>query len=512
MRGCGILLPVLSLPSRYGIGCFSKEALEFIDFLKASGQGYWQILPIGPTGFGDSPYQPLSAFAGNPYFISPEELIQDGLLEAREADTVDFGSDPESVDYGALYNERHKLLRLAYRRFLDRGLDRSGDYLTFCETAKSWLDDYCLFTVLKEMHQGAGWLGWELPYRSRDPKALEEVTLSQAEAIGFIKFEQFLFDKQWKKIRNYAARQGIRIIGDIPFYVSMDSTDAWAHPEAFCMTKDYEPELVAGCPPDAFSATGQLWGNPVYNWAALKRDHYRWWVDRIQRSYELYDVIRIDHFHGFAEYYAIPYGDATAEHGTAMKGPGMDFFNLLKASIPELMAPEDGSEAPLRMIAEDLGTVTAENQKLLADTGFPGMKILQYAFTSWNSIYIPYQHERNYVVYPGTHDNPTVRQWLEEINDGTRDFVRRYINSMNTDYGALTWDFIREAYRSVADLCIIPLQDYLVYGAEARMNCPGTQGSNWKWRLKPHFLSKELASSICGLSALYGRKPAEKKN
>lgn len=502
MRESGILFPVFSLPSKFGIGCISREAYEFVDFLKESGQGYWQILPIGPTGFGDSPYQPFSAFAGNPYFISPEGLIEEGLLTWEEANSFDFGQDETRVDYGAMYNSRFKLLKIAFGRFTERGGRKEKRFTDFMEQEKFWIEDYCLFMALKDKYNGASWLTWEDGDRLKKPAEMTAAKKELAETIDFFAFQQYEFFCQWSKLREYANRNHIKIIGDIPFYVSMDGADAWSHPEAFQMDENAAPTVVAGCPPDAFSATGQLWGNPIYDWVNRKAGGYEWWMKRLERSYALYDVVRIDHFHGFSDYYAIPYGDATAEKGVMCKGPGMDFFKAV--------AKKFGDLSDFKMIAEDLGTVTEENRKLLDDSGIPGMKVLQYAFTSWDSYYITHRHDRHCVVYTGTHDNTTSRAWVEEIGDGDRDFVRRYINSMNTDYGAFVWDFIREAYRSVADLCIIPLQDYLVMGRESRINAPGTGENNWQFRLRPNFLSKDLAGSIRRLAELYGRIPKEK--
>lgn len=500
MRESGILFPISSIPSKFGIGSFSKEAYEFVDFLHESGQGYWQILPIGPTGFGDSPYQPFSAFAGNPYFISPEKLIEDGLLTWDEANGFDFGNDENRVDYGALYNGRFKLLRIAFERFKANGGLKSADYKKFIKKEEFWIEDYCLFMALKGKFEGMSWQDWDKEYKLRDANTMKKISKELADSIEFFKYIQFEFGKQWDKLHEYASSKNIKIIGDIPFYVSLDGADAWSHPEAFQMKKDATPTVIAGCPPDAFSATGQLWGNPIYDWKSRKESGYEWWMKRLERSYEFYDVIRIDHFHGFSEYYAVPYGDKTAEKGKHCKGPGKDFFDVVKARFGDLTG---------KMIAEDLGTVTKENQQLLIDSGIPGMKVLQYAFTSWDSFYITHRHIKNCVVYTGTHDNTTARAWIEEIGDGDRDFVRRYINSTNSDYGAFVWDFIREAYRSVADLCIIPLQDYLVLGKEARINAPGTGDGNWQWRLKPNFLSKELAKSIKTLAETYGRIPSE---
>lgn len=496
MRESGILLPVFSLPSKFGIGCFSREAYGFVDFLEKSGQGFWQILPIGPTGFGNSPYQPFSAFAGNPYFISPETLIEEGLLSWDECNGRDWGGNAERVDYGALYENRFAVLKLAFDRFKERD-DEEKEYQAFLKKEKFWLEDYALYMAIKEAQGGKSWLDWDdEALRKREKKALDDAEKELADAIAFIRFQQYEFDKEWRKLRDYANEKNVKIIGDLPFYVSLDSADAWSHPEVFQMDKNLVPKVVAGCPPDAFSATGQLWGNPIYDWKGLQKNHYGWWVQRIERNYEFYDVIRIDHFHGFCDYYAIPYGDETAEHGKLEKGPGMDLFNELEKQLGEL-----------KIIAEDLGNNTPENEKLLADTGFPGMKVLQYGFTSWDSYYVNHRHIQNCVVYTGTHDNTPTRAWVEEINDGERDFARRYINSLNSDYGQFVWDFIREAYRSVADLCIIPLQDYLCKGKEARINTPGTGEGNWEWRLLPNFLSDELAKSIRGLTELYSRVP-----
>lgn len=495
MRESGILFPIFSIPSRFGIGCFSKEAYDFVDFLEGAAQGYWQILPVGPTGYGNSPYQPFSAFAGNPYFISPEKLIEEGLLTWDECNACDFGSDETRVDYGALYQNRDALLKTAYDRFRESA-SSDKEYKAFLKKESDWLEDYALYTALKGRYKGASWLDWDPDIKMRKPVALAKASGELADDIGFVYFKQYMFDKQWRALREYANEKNVKIIGDLPFYVSLDSADCWAHPEVFLMDKDLKPKVVAGCAPDAFSRTGQLWGNPIYDWKSLASRGYDWWVRRIRRNYEFYDVIRIDHFHGFCEYYAVPYGDETAEKGKLNKGPGMDLFRALKNQIGEL-----------RIIAEDLGNVTPENEKLLEDSGFPGMKVLQYGFTSWDSCYVNHRHTRNCVVYTGTHDNTPTYAWVQEINDGERDFCRRYINSMNSDYGQLVWDIIREAYRSVADLCIIPLQDYLCMGREARLNTPGTADGNWEWRLRPNFLSEDLKRSIRALTELYSRVP-----
>lgn len=498
MRESGILLPVFSLPSKFGIGSFSREAYEFVDFLHRSAQGFWQILPIGPTGFGNSPYQPFSAFAGNPYFISPEKLIEEGLLTWDECNNHSFGNDASKVDYGAMYENRYDLLRIAFERFRDREV-KPEDYEEFLDKEAFWLEDYALYMAIKASQGGKSWQDWDdEKLRMRDKEALLKAKEELLDDIFFIQYQQYEFDRQWKALKDYANERNVKIIGDIPFYVSMDSADAWSHPEVFLMNEDRRPSVVAGCPPDAFSADGQLWGNPIYDWQGLKKNDYRWWVRRIERSYEFYDVIRIDHFHGFCDYYAIPYGAETAREGTMEKGPGMDLFEELKKQLGELS-----------IIAEDLGNNTPENEKLLEDTGFPGMKVLQYGFTSWDSYYVNHRHINNCVVYTGTHDNTPTRAWVEEINEGERDFARKYINSIHTDYNQFVWDMIREAYRSVADLIIIPLQDYLCLGKEARINSPGSSEGNWQWRLLPGTLSGELESGIRGLTELYSRVPKE---
>ena len=495
MRGSGILYAVSSLPSKYGIGSFSKEAYEFVDFLQKAGQGYWQVLPFGPTGYGDSPYQSFSTFAGNPYFISLEDLIEEGLLKQEECDSVDWGSDPEFCDYGAIYESRFKVLKLAYDRFAESE-KKNAAFQAFVKKNAYWLEDYCIFMALKQEHGGKPWSEWDTPYRNRDKKAMDVLGEVIAETVDFYRFQQFKFMEQLEKLREYAHEKGVKIIGDIPIYVAFDSADTWAHPDLFQFDEENIPQKVAGCPPDAFSATGQLWGNPIYDWKSLKKRKYDWWIRRIARSYEFYDVIRIDHFRGFDEYYAIPYGDETAENGKWEKGPGMDLFEAIHKEL---------GEAPI--IAEDLGYITDSVRDLLAKSGYPGMKVLQFAFDeSEDSSYLPYKHEKNSVVYTGTHDNMTTRGWIDSLNDHDRDYVRRYINSIYTDYGQFTWDFIREAFRSAADLCIVPIQDFLVKGNEARMNCPAVGSNNWQWRVTPNLLSDELAMSILDLTRLYGRR------
>ena len=499
LRESGILYPISSLPSRYGIGCFSKEAYEFVDFLHDAGQRYWQILPIGPTGFGDSPYQSFSTFAGNPYFICFEDLIKKGLLREDECSRYDFGSNPERVDYGALYNSRFEVLRIAFDRFVEQGGQKEEEYLAFLKENKYWLEDFALFRAIKNSRDGQEWTSWDADLRSRDKKALKAAAEELSDQIAFFYFQQYMFHMQWDALHAYATEKGVKIIGDIPLYVAMDSADAWAHQEQFLIGADHRPVDVAGTPPDAFSATGQLWGNPIYDWKFMKKDGFKWWISRIKKNHEFYDVIRIDHFNGLDSYYAIPYGEKTAENGELRKGPGIALFDAIRKELGDVA-----------IIAEDLGNLTDSIRKLRDDAGLPGMKVLQFAFDgSESSEYLTYRHVKNCVVYTGTHDNMTTRAWIECINDHDRDFARRYINSIFTDYGQFTWDFIREAHRSSADLCIIPIQDYLVKGNEARINTPGAMGENWQWRVTPHLLSQELCRAIYDMTKLYGRQPKE---
>lgn len=526
-RSSGILMPVSSLPSRYGIGCFSREAREFVDFLARSGQTWWQVLPFGPTGFGDSPYQAFSAFAGNPYFVCLETLCDEGLLSREEVNRLDWGGDVHKVDYGKIFENRPKVLRQAAENFFARAEGREkAAYEQFLEEQKDWLPDYALFMTLKELSGGKSWLDWEPAWKKRDPAALADVTREHEAELRVFYFTQYEFQKQLDALRACAKEKNVRLIGDLPYYVALDSADVWAHTEYFEFDENDNPTAVAGCPPDAFSPTGQRWGNPIYNWQAMQKDGYHWWIRRLERNYEFCDVIRIDHFNGFESYYEIPYEDETAEHGTRKKGPGAAFFAAAadvilprleeKETSPEGAGSKDADSTEnftgrdghrtLPIIAEDLGEVTPATQALLEETGFPGMNVLEYAF-DWTeySYYMTHNHVRNSVVYTGTHDNKPVRQWIEECSDHDRDLARRYIHSENTDYGTFTWDLIREAYRSVANLCIVPLYDYLVKGKEARINTPGTMGGNWQWRLEPHFLSEDLAKSIYGLAKLYCR-------
>ena len=496
MRTSGILFPIFSLPGKYGIGCFSEEAYKFVDFLVEARQTYWQILPLGPTGYGDSPYQSFSTFAGNPYLISLEDLIAQGLLTKKECDEVDFG-DGKEVDYGKLYNGRWDLLKKAYLRSGHRDTQEFAD---FRKENEFWLSDYALFMSVKKAHAGAGLSGWEPKIRDYKADAVIEWSEKLQDDIGLYEYLQFEFARQWKKLKDYANGQGISIIGDIPIYVSADSSDFWAHRELFQLDERGRIRMIAGVPPDGFSATGQVWGNPLYNWAKHKETGYDWWIRRIAKCKELYDVIRIDHFRGFDEYFAIPAESDTAASGHWEKGPGTDLFDAIKAAL---------GETPI--IAEDLGYVTETVRQLVRDTGFPNMKVLEFAFDSRDSSgameYLPYRYKNNCVVYTGTHDNETLRGWIDSILPVERKQVIEYLDVRTKDPQEIVEKMIIAAFSSVADYCIIPIQDYLGLDNSARINQPSTNGANWKWRVNKKDLNGALAGRIADLTALYGRIP-----
>ena len=492
MRASGILLPVSSIPSDYGIGCFSKEAYTFADQLERAGQKYWQILPLGPTGYGDSPYQAFSTFAGNPYFIDLEELIKEGLLTKNECCSCDWGGSQSYVDYGKVYMSRFPLLRKAYSRW---NPSKDPDFAEFTKENSFWLEDYCLFTAIKNDQGGMCWSDWSEELRDRKSAAVKEAAVRLKDEVVFWEFLQYKFFTQWTKLKAYVNKKGIKIIGDVPIYVAADSADAWANPLQFQFDEEHKPKAVAGCPPDAFSATGQLWGNPLYDWKYHKKTGYEWWIQRMKHSMKLYDVVRIDHFRGFDEYYAIPYGHKTAELGKWEKGPGIELFDALREALGEL-----------DVIAEDLGYLTDSVRELLKESGFPGMKILQFAYDGGeNSAYLTYKYDKNCVVYTGTHDNETTRGWYHSLNDHDRWFAKSYMGCLNQSEEDCVWAMIRTAFSSVADLALIPIQDYLFLGNEARMNAPATFGDNWKWRLTKGQISDHLLGRIRELTRLYGR-------
>ncbi len=490
MRASGILLPVSSIPSAYGIGSFSREAYEFVDFLKEAGQTFWQILPLGPTGYGDSPYQSFSTFAGNPYYIDLEELIQKGLVSREICESRDWGESDSYVDYEKIYQSRFAVLKEAFK---NSNIEDNEDFRKFLQKNDFWLSDYALYMAVKDANNGKSWSEWEEEIRLRKPEALAGYRRQLAEEILFYEFQQYLFDAQWQRLKKYANDKGIRIIGDIPIYVAFDSADTWANPELFELNEDREPTGVAGCPPDAFSATGQLWGNPLYRWSYHRKTEYAWWMQRISYCYRLYDVLRIDHFRGFDEYYHIPYGDSTAEFGHWEKGPGYDLFRVMKEKI---------GDRPV--IAEDLGFLTPTVKELLEQTGYPGMKVLQFAFDSREeSDYLPHNYTANSVVYTGTHDNDTTQGWYRVINDHDRSFADKYLNIKEEEEAV--WTFVRAALSSVSDTAVIPMQDYLGLGTQARINVPSTLGNNWKWRMQKGQTNSALAEKIRDVCRLYGR-------
>lgn len=493
-RVSGILLHPTSLPSPYGIGDLGQEAYDFIDFLHASGQHIWQVLPLTPTGFGDSPYQSFSAFAGQPLLISPAHLFDLHLI--AEQDLADCPSgNPATVDYGTIIPWKNALLRKAYENFLT--LDESPfdeEYTSFCKDNADWLDDYALFMACKSVHDERDWLSWDEQYRNMTPSFRTVIEKDLAKECGFYRFIQFLFFTEWLALKEYANEKDIRIIGDIPIFVSMDSADVWANKHLFQLdTKGY-PIAVAGVPPDYFSATGQLWGNPLYDWKAHKEEGYRWWTERIRRQLSLTDYIRIDHFRGFEAYWSVPACEDTAIKGKWIKGPDADLFESMQRSLG------DG----LPIIAEDLGVITPEVEALRDRFGFPGMKVLQFAFnTEEESTFLPHQLDTtNCVCYTGTHDNDTTKGWYENAPEIFRDKVRRY---MNTDGGQIHRDFIRTCLGTIATYAIIPMQDVLGLGSEARMNTPSVAEDNWSWRFEKKDLQEHLAKDLASLTTLYGR-------
>lgn len=489
MRKSGILLHVSSLPNEEGIGTLGKCALDFIDFLEKSKQKLWQIFPLGPTGYGDSPYQCFSAFAGNPYLIDLKTLVDDGYLSVEDI-TVNFSENKEIVDYGKIYELKLPILRKAFDNFNIK----NEDFLEFKCKNKKWLDNYAMFSALKNNFNGKSWLDWPLEYKNMDKKTLEDFSNKHNKEIEYQKFLQYIFYKQWFKVKDYANKKGIKIIGDIPIFVSLDSADAWSNSEIFLFDKDRNPVKVAGVPPDYFSQTGQLWGNPLFDWKKLKEMKYSWWIDRVKENLNLYDIIRIDHFRGFESYWEINYGEKTAINGKWVKGPGMDLFNAIKKSLGEI-----------DIIAEDLGTLTDEVIKLKEDSGFPGMKILQFAFNEDpENPYLPHNYEKNTVVYTGTHDNDTTNSWYFSLSDKQKGEIRDYLNINDDSY--IVYSMIRLALSSISDTVIIPMQDYLNLGSFARMNTPGLATGNWQWRAKKCDFSDNLANDIAHLVKLYGRE------
>ena len=496
-RSSGILLHPTSLPGEFGIGEIGPQAIAWVDFLAECGCTLWQVLPLGPTGYGDSPYQCFSAFAGNPYLISLESLLDDGLLEREDlAGMPDFPAG--SVDFGALIPWKIAVLEKSYSRFQrSAGAELLAEFQAFQVTHAEWLPDFALFMALKGAHGGASWATWDLPLRQRDDHALAAARQELADPIQRQIYFQFLFFHQWWAVRQHANLQGIQIIGDIPIFVAHDSADVWAHPELFYLNERSQPKLVAGVPPDYFSPTGQLWGNPLYRWKVHQQDNYRWWISRIRSVLELVDIIRLDHFRGFAGYWAVSGKAKTAEKGNWRPGPGKQFLKSVQAALGEL---------PL--IAEDLGVITPDVVALREAFGLPGMKILQFAFASGPSdSFLPHRYPRNCVVYTGTHDNDTVLGWYERVPDDERAFYRRYLDR---DGNQVSWDLIRASWATVATFALAPLQDFLSLGNEARMNYPGRPSGNWSWRMSADAIDPQLTEFIKEINYLYERMPESK--
>lgn len=487
-RSSGILLHPTSLPGKYGIGTLGKEAFAFVDFLVHAKQGYWQILPLGPTGYGDSPYQCFSSKAGNPYLIDVELLVEDKLLSDEDLKSHPEFSDTE-VLFGDVITWKLNLLKTAESNFIQPGNENElNDFILH----NTWVTDYALFMALKEKFNKKPWYEWEEKFRLHHEDALEGVKKELEKEIHFQQFIQYLFYKQWNSLKQYANNLGVKIIGDIPIYVAMDSSDTWANPELFQFDENKNPVVVGGCPPDYFSKTGQLWGNPIFNYEKMKEDGFAWWIDRLKSNLELYDLIRVDHFRGFAGYWSIPYGEETAINGEWIPGPGKELFEAIKNALGEIP-----------IIAEDLGLITPDVIELRDYFNLPGMKILQFAFDSSEANdYIPHNYIKNCIVYTGTHDNDTIVGWFAAAKEEDKEYVLNYLNSNGEN---IAWDFVRAAWASVANLAIAPMQDILGLGNEARMNFPGTTKNNWLWRMQNNVTDDLLAEKIKQLTLLYGR-------
>lgn len=486
-RVSGILLHPTSLPGRFGIGDLGSAAYGFVDFLARNGQGLWQVLPLGPTGYGDSPYQCFSAFAGNHLLISPEKLAEEGLLERSDLESIPPFPEDE-VDYGPVIEFKTSLLKQSFANFVPQ-----ADFAAFCERNDRWLADYSLFMSLKEAHGGVAWDNWEQEAVTRGKSAIARWRERLADSILFHKYLQYQFSRQWSALKSYAGERGIRIIGDIPIFVAHDSADVWVNQELFYLDEEGRPTLVAGVPPDYFSATGQLWGNPLYRWEEMAQTGYAWWVERFRSMLGVVDLIRIDHFRGFEAYWEVPAGETTAVVGRWVKGPGARLFEAVEQAL-----------GTLPIIAEDRGVITPEVEALRDQFNFPGMKILQFAFSDGaENLDLPHNYIRNCVAYTGTHDNDTTVGWFEGSGaPAERELALKYIDSEGC---RINWDFIRLALSSVADMAVIPLQDLMGLGTKARMNYPSRAGGNWRWRYTPDMLTPEIEERLSEMTAIYGR-------
>lgn len=498
MRTCGVLMHITSLPSPYGVGTLGSEAYKFVDFLKKAGQTYWQILPVGPTGFGDSPYQSYSAFAGNPMLIDIDELIKAGLVSEDDKDLKILAEKKEFADFGQMFSFKRLILAKAHAAFAANA-DSEQKYLfgKFCRKNAWWLDDYAMFMSMKYFFKQVMWTEWADSYRLRDPQTLAKYAEEHGVDIDCWKFMQFLFFRQYKNLKKYANKRGISIYGDMPIYVSMDSSDIWANPEMFMLDSDRKPVKVAGCPPDDFSPTGQLWGNPLYDWAYMDKNNYKWWIKRVQYSAKLFDLTRIDHFRGFESFYAIPSGDKTAEHGEWLQGPSMKLFSAIKADLGDV-----------KLVAEDLGFLTDEVKAMLKAAGYPGMNVLEFGFSGDDSSYLPHNYVKNSVVYIGTHDNETALGWYLAQDKAGKKRIRKYLGlDKSASDSKVVRELIRCAYASVSENCVIQMQDWLCLDNSARMNIPSTiGGGNWAWRMDKDACTKELAKAMKKMAKTYFRK------
>ena len=494
-RSSGILMSMSALPSKYGIGSMGKCAYEVVDFLKAAGQKYWQLLPLGPTSYGDSPYSSFSTFAGNPYFIDLDMLIADGLLRRADLKGINWGEDEQSTDYGRIYDNRFKILRRAFERGGERLAAETAEF----RRKNAWVENYALYMAVKASFGMVSWMEWpDEAIRTHRPEAVREYGEKLRGDVDFYVFLQYLFYEQWQKLHAYAHDNGVQFIGDIPIYVALDSADVWSDPQFFQLDGNNVPTEVAGVPPDAFTEDGQLWGNPLYDWDAMAADGYGWWIRRIDGARKLYDIIRIDHFRGFESYWAVPYGDTTAKNGHWKPGPGMNLVGVLTSWFSDL-----------RLIAEDLGYITPGVKKLLSDSGLPGMKVMEFAFDAHGeSDYLPHRCERNSVCYLGTHDNDTVLGWLETTGKDDRQFAERYMH-ITSDEG-WCWGMIRTGMSTASDLFVMQMQDVLELPASARMNTPGTASGNWRWRMLPGAANRRLAKKLRTYTETFRRLEIEK--
>ena len=489
MRSCGILMHITSLPSPYGIGTFGEEAEKFVDWLKSAGQSYWQVLPVGPTGYGDSPYQSFSTYAGNPLLIDLDALVRAGLLSQAKCESADYGADSSCVDFDKVNSTKMALLRDAYKNF-----EEDAGFLAFERNEAEWLDDYSLFMALKTENNLVSWTQWSDDLRFRKPEAIADASERLKDEIGFWKFIQYTFYSQWDRLKSYANKNGIQIIGDIPIYVALDSSDVWANTSLFEMDERLNPRRVAGVPPDYFSETGQLWGNPLYDWDVMKKEKFSWWISRIRKAAQLYDVVRVDHFRAFDTYWAVPYGETTAINGKWEQGPGMDLWNEVKNQLGEI-----------NIIAEDLGDIFDSVKELLKASGFPGMRVLQFGFNpeSNDNDHLPHRYPPNCVAYTGTHDNSTVMGWYKAADAKSRAMCRRYLKPM--PFEKLNKAFIRELYKSSVGLAIVPMQDVIGLDDRARMNIPSTLGGNWKWRAQKKQITSGYAAMMKVFAETYYR-------